>query len=111
MRVWRAANPEKARKISREYAAKRRELDPEGERIAMFAARYKLSREQAEEVLATKTEACAICHRTDRRIDYDHCHITNRHRGWLCDRCNLGLGHFNESPALLKQAANYLEQE
>ena len=34
----------------------------------------------------------------------DHCHISNIFRGWLCDRCNVGI----DNPVLMEKAADYV---
>jgi hypothetical protein len=39
----------------------------------------------------------------------DHCHETKGFRGWICHRCNLGLGNFKDSIESLKRAVEYLE--
>lgn len=39
----------------------------------------------------------------------DHNHLTGEFRGWLCHRCNSGIGLFNDEPARLRKAATYLE--
>lgn len=44
-----------------------------------------------------------------RALGVDHCHKTYVVRGLLCMRCNLGLGKFQDDPALLRKAADYLE--
>jgi hypothetical protein len=42
------------------------------------------------------------------RVHVDHCHISGKVRGVLCQNCNLGLGHFHDTPEKLERAAAYL---
>ena len=37
-------------------------------------------------------------------------HETDRIRGILCFKCNVGLGHFNDSEELLQRAVVYLQE-
>lgn len=39
----------------------------------------------------------------------DHHHASGTVRGLLCAYCNKGIGHFKDSPALLRGAADYIE--
>ena len=39
----------------------------------------------------------------------DHCHETQRFRGWLCHKCNRALGGFDDSKEILQRAINYLK--
>lgn len=52
---------------------------------------------------------CPICGRHTENWILDHCHFTNDFRGYICNGCNLGMGHFNDDVKLLKKAIKYLE--
>ncbi len=41
--------------------------------------------------------------------DVDHCHATNKVRGWLCNGCNTSLGRLKDSPARIRSLATYLK--
>lgn len=87
---------------------------------AQKKARYGITLEQFEELLAFQGGKCAICPVTvledGRRLSIDHDHnccpgtvsCGNCIRGILCPNCNRGLGLFQEDVDLLKKAAAYL---
>lgn len=52
--------------------------------------------------------ACEICGTTERLVA-DHNHDTNEYRGTLCATCNSGIGLMQDSPLLLRNALEYLE--
>lgn len=53
---------------------------------------------------------CAICKiEGGYSMHIDHCHITQKVRGILCSRCNMGLGFFGDSSQLLLNAVKYLD--
>ncbi len=82
-RQWRAKNRERLRQQHREQ---RGIVDAHGER---------------------QTGPCQIC-KTDTALQLDHDHSSGKIRGWLCNRCNLGLGYFSDDPVRLQAAAVYL---
>lgn len=51
---------------------------------------------------------CEICRGTTK-IAYDHDHITGKHRGWLCMKCNTALGLVGDSPLILQKMIDYLK--
>jgi Recombination endonuclease VII len=73
------------------------------------ARRYGLSLQDYRAILARQGMACAICKRSDRPLCIDHCHATGKVRGFLCRKCNLGLGYYDDDPSLLRAATTYLE--
>lgn len=66
--------------------------------------------QQAYIAIARNSDACIICAATEALV-VDHDHRTGRVRGSLCQRCNMGLGHFRDDPELLELAAMYLRGE
>jgi hypothetical protein len=50
-----------------------------------------------------------ICGRETEELQRDHCHLTDKNRGWLCKQCNLGLGMFKDDIEILKRAIVYLQ--
>jgi hypothetical protein len=81
---------------------------------------YGIDLSEYQRILQSQGGVCAICKRAGRelsklyareeipRLVVDHCHATGNVRGLLCSRCNLGLGKFLDSPALLDAAIVYL---
>ena len=72
---------------------------------------YGLSEVEYRELLRAQDGRCAICRgvEKDRCFSVDHDHATLKIRGLLCNACNPGLGLFQDSPELLRAAADYLE--
>jgi hypothetical protein len=102
-------------------AVKRYAQSPRGKRLRRTANRkswlkcaYNLTPELYDAMFKKQHGQCAICHQPERHKDWplsvDHCHKSGRIRGLVCDRCNTGLGRFNDNPKLLLRAVAYLTQ-
>jgi len=75
--------------------------------------RYGLDRATLLRMLERQNGVCAICHQLcahKKRLNVDHDHRTGKVRGLLCWNCNTSLGKFQDNPALLYEAARYLER-
>ena len=69
--------------------------------------RYGLTLEQASE---PHTGPCGSCGDVVTKRFADHDHKTGRFRGWLCNGCNWGLGHFKDDPDRLRKGIAYLRK-
>ncbi len=82
---------------------------------------YGLAEAEYRSMLEAQSGKCGICHSDGRdasgqaRTPYrflclDHSHRSGAVRGLLCDKCNLGIGNFDDDPIRLEQAAAYLRR-
>ena len=53
---------------------------------------------------------CMCCGRIDK-LNLDHCHNTEKLRGWVCENCNVGIGHLGDNIEGLERALQYLKKE
>ena len=56
-----------------------------------------------------KPDTCQLCGDPERKLVLDHCHHTETFRGWICARCNRGIGSFSDNISNLEQAILYLQ--
>jgi hypothetical protein len=86
---WAKENPDKRRKQGRKY-----QNLPESTRI-----------------LPDNCEGCGVhISRLNRSLHLDHDHQTGEFRGWLCGKCNRGLGFFGDSINGIKMILEYLQR-
>lgn len=79
--------------------------------------RYGLTESDYEKMLTAQQHRCGICDQPETkvskgilyRLSVDHDHTTGRNRMLLCHKCNRALGNLQESPELLRKAAQYIE--
>jgi hypothetical protein len=76
--------------------------------LAVFGIASCLSESALAYLSEQQNGLCAICGLPEEHVDHDH--VTGQVRGLLCAGCNKGLGFFRDSPQLLRQAAEYLEE-
>lgn len=98
---FKADNPERCRR----YDLKRR-----------LRHQYGLSLQDYGDMLAAQQGLCVICNVKMRlngsamdSVSVDHDHETDEVRALLCRQCNTSLGQYEDNPALLRRAADYLD--
>jgi hypothetical protein len=80
-----------------------------------------LVRKLKKENLPPETDhRCPICLRNEQEMQghslrkkgwcADHDHVSGKFRGWICHKCNLGLGNFSDDIIRLERALLYLNQ-
>jgi hypothetical protein len=122
----RVSNIEGVRKAQREYTKKRYRDDPRFREKVLKRQRDKrtlyvhnITKEQYDSLLAAQHGACAICKQPFSKtphIDHDHGCCSGKRtcgrcvRGLLCSTCNPAIALLKDSPALLREAATYLER-
>jgi hypothetical protein len=126
---WRAANPElvkaqdkrayaKKYAINPGYFRKKAKLqyhnNPDKLRASTYKRKYGITIIEYDKMVAAQNGLCALCG-TDEpkgrgRWHIDHCHKSKSVRRLLCNRCNVGIGHFKDDIDLLQKAIEYLKQ-
>lgn len=127
-RKWRLENPERSRKASKDYydrnrdairlrASQRYHATPVVERRRrnremQLRRYYSLTPAEFQAMRDLQEGRCRSCGDLPGKkgLCVDHHHESGRVRGLVCNNCNLGLGHFKDSPERLRLAAAYLEE-
>jgi hypothetical protein len=88
-------------------------------RAGFIKRKYGITIEDYQNMLVKQNNVCAICFKEDMTIEansmrlkglcIDHCHVTNKVRGLLCNKCNPMIGYSKDSIKLLESAISYLK--
>lgn len=71
------------------------------------ASTHGMTLDQLDALIARFDGKCWVCREAKGTL-VDHCHRSERRRGWLCHPCNVMLGMAKDSPERLRAAADYL---
>lgn len=123
LKQWRKDNPERTTELNKRWTDKKPEAkkkanhnwyvqNRERELQRRKARAYDFSPEEQEQMLKAQNGVCAICGKSDepRSLCIDHNHKTGKVRGFLCRKCNYGLGRFEDNISLLEKAIKYLRR-
>jgi Recombination endonuclease VII len=132
-RKWRAANPDR----EAAHRQKRRDSEYDKTRWAMMTEKGREANRIAVRLYSAKNRAklreqqrrrqrsrlpsptrsepllCECCGSPPSgrgALHLDHDHLTNRFRGWLCQRCNMGIGQLGDDLRGIQRAAAYLQR-
>lgn len=110
------SNPEDETHYQRQYQRKRYAED-EGWRGARkstwLQVKYGITLEEWNIQFEKQNKCCAICkavYHGCRGWHTDHCHITGKFRGILCQRCNARVLPVLENKELVEAALTYLKE-
>lgn len=78
--------------------------------------KFGLLKAEYVQLLENQEGVCAICRQPEtatrggqvKMLAVDHDHRSGEVRGLLCQRCNIGLGQFQDDPELLEAAFSYM---
>lgn len=77
-------------------------------------AKFGITTEDYQRMLAAQDGVCAICHGTStgrwEHFHVDHDHDTGNVRGLLCHHCNTAIGLLRDSAEFAERAAFYLRK-
>lgn len=113
---WYERNKEKELLRSKEGYIKNKERKQkqyrESKRSSILKSRYGITEQDYLDLFNAQKGCCAICgvdySNSKRNLDVDHDHTTGVVRGLLCNNCNRGIGHLQDSPVILKRALDYI---
>lgn len=74
---------------------------------------YGITADDYDRMYITQEGSCKLCrkHQSEelKSLAVDHCHTSGKVRGLLCNKCNQGLGYFNDDIRLFEKAIEYLK--
>lgn len=112
--AWECKECKKKRKLEKQASMSKEEWYLQNRKYYLKSA-YGISLEDYNKLLKQHEHKCAICgcdevDSVHGVLHVDHCHITGKLRGLLCQQCNTALGKFKDSEEILEKAKEYLRK-
>ena len=73
-----------------------------------YAQRYSVTLLEYKQNMST-SNVCQSCG-SNHKLCYDHCHVSGKFRGILCNKCNLSIGNLGDNIEGVEQALSYLKR-
>lgn len=111
-KLYREMNKDKLEQYGKNYYKANKEKVNKKNNKNFYMQKYGITLERKLEMIKEQENKCFICSVTllgtlDGYVDHDH--KTGKVRAILCRYCNMGLGSFRDTPALLVEAVKYLK--
>jgi hypothetical protein len=109
---WAELNKDRKSAADKEYLSRGRvKIRSAINARARSLAAYGLTIDDEVRLLEQQGNVCGICESApSRQFDIDHDHKTGRFRGFLCHRCNKGLGLLGDTAESIERALAYLRR-
>lgn len=101
--------PEEFRRIQRRAQQKRYHANIEKSRDRVRVDNWKRAGIVPTRPCPKRCECCQGRPTGKGQLHADHDHATKKFRGWICSKCNLGIGSLGDTIAGLRRAIRYLE--
>lgn len=104
----------------KKYRDSNKERFAEVNRRKSLKFKYGITLEEYYGILEKQNHCCAICGTKENNVSgkrrgwnwsVDHCHVTGKVRGLLCNNCNRGLGMLGDTVDSLQKAVDYLNKK
>ena len=99
--------------VMAERAVERKRLNNKKRHLRLRLERFGLSEAKYRLMIEEQDGRCAICGiqpDDPESLAIDHCHENGHVRGLLCLNCNTAIGSFQDSPAIMFSAIDYLNE-
>lgn len=99
-------------RLLKEAVERSKNLSFDKRKSYIIKSKYGVNIDTFNNMLKDHNSKCKICgkeHSENKSLHIDHCHKTGKVRGLLCNKCNQGLGFFQDNINLMKKAIKYLE--
>jgi hypothetical protein len=99
-------------KCYKEFRLKNKKDEKYLNKINQKKHKYGLNESEYLKLFTVQNNKCGICNKSFKKIRacVDHNHDTKKVRGLLCDKCNRGLGFFDDNIENMKNAIEYLKK-
>jgi hypothetical protein len=87
--------------------------DRDGHSLKCKICNYRINKitKNLHKTAPPRPQACECCGKvSDSPLVLDHDHETGKFRGWICAKCNLGLGRLGDTIESLMRAVEYLKK-